>query len=244
MKYNTLHKYINMKYSILITSYECYGKGAEFLKENLLNVFSQTYRPIQCIVSDHSKDDVIKNMVDTLDTNGVEFLYLKYSEHYGNPCHNWNNALKYCTGDYIHYLCMDDRLASPNAVEETVSFMKRSNAKWIACSHIVDPTGHKFTASWNNTILQNNSISGPSAVVLHKSLKHINLDPTFIWFLDVDWYYRLYKEVGKPTIYDNILFINRSHSLQLSSTVCNTERQKYETNLLHLKYGSVLPNSS
>lgn len=43
-----------MRYSILITSYECYGKGAEFLRENLLSVFSQTYRPIQCIISDHS----------------------------------------------------------------------------------------------------------------------------------------------------------------------------------------------
>jgi glycosyltransferase involved in cell wall biosynthesis len=234
-----------MKYSILITSYECYGKGADLLKESLLNVFSQTYRPIQCIVSDHSKDDVIKEMISTLDTNGVEFLYLKYSEHYGNPCHNWNNALKYCTGDYIHYLAMDDRLACPNVVQETVSFMETSNAKWIACSHIIDPTGYRFTPTWNNNILHgNNTISGPSAVVLDKSLKHINLDPTFIWFLDLDWYYRLYKEAGKPTIYDNVLFINRFHSLQLTNIVCNRERQEHEAYLLRVKYGNPLPYSS
>jgi len=232
-----------MKYSILINSYECYGKGAEFLKENLLSVFSQTYRPIQCIISDHSKDDVIKEMINTLDKNGTECLYLKYSEHYGNPCHNWNNALEYCSGDYIHYLAMDDRLAHQDAVKDTVNFMKTHNSKWIACSHTVDPAGYKFTPEWNSDILQYNTISGPSAVVLDKSLKHIKLDPTFIWFLDLDWYYRIYLEAGPPTIYDNILFINRFHSLQLTNTVCNTERQQHETNLLRLKYGNPIPTS-
>jgi len=232
-----------MKYSILITAYECYGKGAEFLRENLLSVFSQTYRPIQCIISDHSKDDVIKEMVNTLDTNGVECLYVKYSENYGNPCHNWNNALQYCTGDYIHYLAMDDRLAYQDAVQDTVNFMKTHNPKWVACSHIVYPAGYKFTPRWNSNILQCNTISGPSAVVLDKSLKHIKMDPTFIWYLDLDWYYRIYKEVGPPTIYDNVLFINRIHNLQLTNTVCNIKRQKHETKLLRLKYGSPLPTS-
>jgi hypothetical protein len=233
-----------MKYSILITSYECYGKGAELLKENLLSVFSQTYRPIQCIISDHSKDDVIKRMVNTLDTNGVECLYVKYSEHYGNPCHNWNNALNYCTGDYIHYLAMDDRLAYQDAVQDTVDFMKTHNTKWIACSQIVDTPGYKFTPRWNSNILASNTISGPSAVVLDKSLKHIKLDPAFSWFLDIDWYYRIYKEAGPPTIYDNILFINRQHSLQLSNTVNNSkEVQDNETKLLLLKYGNPLPDS-
>jgi glycosyltransferase involved in cell wall biosynthesis len=233
-----------MKYSILITSYECYGKGSELLKETLLSVFSQTYRPIQCIVSDHSKDDIIKDMVATLDTNGIEFIYIKYSEHYGSPCHNWNNALKYSTGDYLHYVAMDERYAHSDAVQDIVDFMKKTNAKWTACSQMVDPMNTKFTPKWNDNILQCNTIGGPLAVVLDKSLKHITLDPQFIWFLDLDWYYRIYKEVGPPIIYDEIAIIGRIHELQLTNTVCNTQRRNYETNLLRMKYGNPIPRSN
>ena len=231
-------------YSILITSYECYGKGSEFLKENLLKVFSQTYRPIQCIVSDHSRDNVIEDMVKTLNPNGVEFIYVRYSENYGSPCHNWNNALKYATGDYIHYLAMDDPLADDVAVQTVVEFMKESNPKWIAVSHTLSHTNEKFTPSWNNDILNNNSISGPSAIVLDKSIKDITLDPQFTWFLDVDWYYRLYKELGKPVILDKIVWINRVHPHQLTRTVCtSTQYRQDEYNKLIAKYGYPLPKS-
>jgi len=231
-------------YSILITSYECYGKGSEFLKENLLKVFSQTYRPIQCIVSDHSRDNVIEDMVKTLDTNGVDFIYLRYSENYGNPCHNWNNALKYATGDYIHYLAMDDQLANDLAIQNVVEFMKESSPKWVALPHILYHTNQNFTPRWNDNILSWNTISGPSAIVLDKSMKHITLDPQFTWFLDLDWYYRLYKEAGKPVILDKIIWINRIHSNQLSHTICNSDEYRTnEYNKLIAKYGYPLPNS-
>ena len=233
-----------MLYSILITSYECYGKGVEYLKENLLQVFSQTYRPIQCIVSDHSKDDAIESMVNTLDRNGVEFIYTRYSEHYGNPCHNWNNALRYATGDYIHYFAMDDKLENEKAVEHIVDFMKQTKAKWVAVSHKTSHDNKIFTPTWNNDILSCNTISGPSAIVLDKSIKHITLDPTFTWFLDLDWYYRLYKEAGKPVIFDKVIFINRVHQYQLTRTICKTlEYQQQESNKLHAKYGNPLPKS-
>jgi len=231
-------------YSILITSYECYGKGSELLRENLLNVFSQTYRPIQCIVSDHSRDNVIEDMVKTLDTNGVDFIYLRYSENYGNPCHNWNNALKYATGDYIHYLAMDDYLADNHSVQNVVDYMKQSNPKWVAVSHIMIPHNNLFIPRWNDDILHYNTISGPSAIVIDRSIKHITLDPNFTWFLDLDWYYRLYKEAGKPAILDKIIWINRFHSYQLSNTLCNSDEYRGdEYNKLIAKYGNPLPKS-
>jgi glycosyltransferase involved in cell wall biosynthesis len=231
-------------YSIVITSYECYGKGSEFLKENLLHVFSQTYRPIQCIVSDHSRDNVIEDMVKTLDTNGVEFIYVRCSENYGNPCHNWNNALKYATGDYIHYLAMDDYLADDHSVQYVVDYMNQSNPKWAVVSQRTSHDNNIFIPKWNDDILHYNTISGPSAIVLDKSIKHITLDPNFTWFLDLDWYYRLYKEVGKPAILDKIIFINRVHPHQLTRTVCkSTQYQKDEYNKLIAKYGYPLPKS-
>ena len=231
-------------FSILITSYECHGKGVDLLRENLMTVFSQTYRPLQCIVSDHSRDNIIEDMVKTLDTNGVDLVFVKYSENYGNPCHNWNNALEHCVGEYIQYLAMDERYYYDNAIQDIVKFMKISNAKWIACSQLIYPINTKFTPRWNDNILQCNTISGPAAVILDKSLKHIKLDPGFIWYLDLDWYYRIYLEVGPPLIYDNITYIGRIHEFQLSNTICsNTEFQEAERSALIVKYGKPLPSS-
>lgn len=233
-----------MRFSVLITSYECYGKGEQLLQENLITVFSQTYRPLQCIVSDHSRDNKIENMIKTLNTNGVDFIYVRYSENYGSPCHNWNNALKYSTGDYIHYMAMDERYASETSVQGVVDFMKISSAKWIACYQLVDPMNTTYIPRWNNNILQVNTIGGPATIVIDKSLKDITLDPQFIWYLDTDWYFRLYQAAGHPVIYNSIFFIGRIHEFQLTNTVCsNPDLVKCENERMVTKYGSPLPNS-
>ena len=106
-----------MKFTLLITSYECKGMGKIFLEESMKAIVQQTYRPIQVVISDHSKDAVIKDYIGSLNHQDIELIYTPYAENYGSPCHNWNNALKYATGDYIQYLALDDMLAHPRAVE-------------------------------------------------------------------------------------------------------------------------------
>jgi glycosyltransferase involved in cell wall biosynthesis len=227
-------------YSILTTAYECYGKGSTLLKENLECVFSQTYRPLQCIVSDHSKDHEIEK---TLDTRGVELVYVRYEENYGNPGENWNNALKYATGKYIQYNCMDERLSDPYAVQEIVKFMENTNSKWIACAQITEPANTIFVPRWNNSIINTNTISGPTAVIIRDDLKHVKMDPQFFFYIDTEWYYRLYKDAGGPTIFNRICYIGRIHELQMTNIFCTKERIQIEQNRLLSKYGNVLPTS-
>jgi glycosyltransferase involved in cell wall biosynthesis len=229
-------------HSILITSYECGGRGSEFLKKNLESVFSQTYRPLQCVVSDHSRDDVIETMVKTLDSNGVEFVYVRYTENRGNPCHNWNNALNYATGDTLQYTCLDDRFIHPNALEDALSFMKTTGAQWIACAALNDP-GKEFFPKWNSNILTTNTVGPPGAVIFRKTLKFIQFDPTFNWLLDTDWYFRLYERAGPPTIFDKVTYINCIGDHQLTNTVNTQPRRDIEYALLHRKYGMILPTT-
>lgn len=232
-------------HSILITSYECGGRGSDMLRKNLEAVFSQTYRPLQCVVSDHSKDDVIENMVKTLDYRGVDFIYVRYAENYGNPCHNWNNALTYATGDTIQYAAMDERPAHPTAIADAMEFMNKTGAQWIACGHVDEPgDGTPFVPSWNPYILQgNNTVSGPAAVIIRSTLKNVRLDPTFSWLLDVDWYYRLYVVAGPPTIFPNVTYINRIGDHQLTHTVNLKPQRDIEHALIRRKYGFILPTS-
>ena len=230
-------------YSVVITSYECNGKGVSFLGETLKSVFNQTYRPIQCIVSDHSKNNEIENMVKTLSPSDIDFKYVRYADNYGNPCHNWNNGLQYVTGDYIHYLAMDDMLAYADSVANIMNQIKMyPKSRWFACAHITYPLNKYYIPEWNAKILYGkNLLSGPSAIIINKNLRHIKLDPQFIWFLDVDWYYRLFLEADKPKILWQPLFINRTHADQLTNTVCNNNLIIEETSKLQQKYGNPLP---
>lgn len=230
-------------YTFLITSYESHGKGAEYITNNLNKIISQTYRPIQVVVSDHSNDDNVENAIKAIDITGIDLVYKRFSEHYGSIAANWNNALTYAKGSLIQYLALDDYLADNNSVKNVVEFFKNSSAQWIACSHRIDPSKEVFVPKWNSNILQGNSISGPSAIVLRESLKHIALDPDFNCFVDLDWYYRLYKIAGPPTIFNKVTWVNRHHEDQMSHTVCKGENVINEQKKLIKKYGYPLPSS-
>lgn len=232
-------------YSILITTYECNGKGPEYTNNLLNSILMQDYRPLQVIVSDHSKNDVVERVVRSKQAVGIEIIYDRYCENYGNACHNWNNALRFATGDFLHYFAMDDFFVQKDSITQIVTHMnKHPEHSWLASGHIVYPTGHVFMPRWNPNILQANTLSGPSAITIRKHLRHITLDPQFSWLLDLDWYYRLYKEAGKPGFLQSIIWANRNHSEQLSNTANVGERRLFENKLIKEKYGNPLPCSN
>jgi glycosyltransferase involved in cell wall biosynthesis len=226
-------------YTALITSYECNGNGPRFLHECLESVFTQTYRPIQCIVSDHSRDDKIEKMVATLDSKGVELIYVRYSENYGNPCHNWNNALRYATGQFLHYIAMDDRLAHPGAVSDVIAHMETTGAQWTATVCQFDPRSDGIhIPRWTGNILHENTIGGPTKVVIRDTLKHIKMDPAFIWVLDMDWFHRLAQAAGPPSFFINsITYIDRHHPDQLTKQLTTPEKEAEHAAIL-AKYGT------
>jgi glycosyltransferase involved in cell wall biosynthesis len=224
-------------FSVIITTYECYGSGKKLLEENLSSLLKQTYQNIECIITDHSKDGIIQTYVDGITPPGnVKIVYTRYSENYGNPSYNWNNGLKFANGEFIHCLCMDERYSNSSAITDIVEFMKQTESKWIACSQIVEPTNYKYTPRWNSNILRNNTLSGNGAIVIKKELKHVEFDPQFIQYLDTDYYYRLFLEVGEPTIFDKVIYIGRIHENQLTFKVCNKERIDEENIRLKKKY--------
>ena len=231
-------------YTLLITSYECKGSGKGFLEESMNAILQQTYRPIQVVISDHSKDNLIEEYVKTLKTD-IEIVYTRYSMNYGSPCHNWNNSVKYAKGSYIQYLALDDTLAHEDSVSDAVNYMNaKPNMNWFVAAHRINPSGEIFIPKWNSQILTRNTVSGPSAIIIRDKLKNIKMDPEFIWFLDLDWYYRLYKEGGQPGIIRLIHWVNRKHPLQLTHTVCNKSLREDEMQKLFKKYGDPLPSSA
>jgi len=216
-------------YSIVITTYECKGMGVSLLKDNLDAVLSQTYRPLQCVISDHSRDDAIETFVTSVDKKDIEFIYVRYPDHYGNPSYNWNNGIAYANGNYIHPIAMDERLADPSSVQRIVDFMQTTSAQWIGIACGVEPEGRTHIPSWNSDIIRNNSIGGTGSVVIRDTLKHIKFDTQFSWLLDVDWYARLEMAGGKPDFLPlPVGYIVRIHPLQLTTLLTNDVKRNDE----------------
>jgi GT2 family glycosyltransferase len=227
-------------FSILLTTYECQGMGPLYTEYNLKRIFAQTYRPLQVVVSDHSKDDEVEDMVKSLDTSGVDLVYTRYRENYGNPCANWTNALQYAKGDYINYFAMDDYLYDTNSVKNVVEeFEKNPSIQWMACRQRIIPGNKEYIPQWpGESILFQNLIGGPSGVIIRSNLKDIQLSPEFIWLLDVDLYYRLYLKVGQPYLSQIIYYINRINpAYQLTNQVCDGELRVRENISICKKYG-------
>jgi glycosyltransferase involved in cell wall biosynthesis len=206
------------------------------LKDNLDAVLSQTYRPLQCVISDHSRDDAIETFIASVDKKDIEFVYVRYPDHYGNPSYNWNNGIAHATGSYIHPIAMDERLADESSVQRIVDFMQTTSAQWIGIACRVEPEGRIHIPSWNSDIIRTNSIGGTGSVVIRDTLKHVKFDTEFTWLLDVDWYARLEIAGGKPDFLPlPVGYVVRIHPLQLTSLLTMEEKTN-EDRRIEIKY--------
>jgi glycosyltransferase involved in cell wall biosynthesis len=80
-----------MKISICIPTWEQYGRGVEFLKNNFEQILKQTYKDFNVIISDHSKDDNIKSLCENYSSQ-IKIKYFKNENHFGNGPANTNNT--------------------------------------------------------------------------------------------------------------------------------------------------------
>ena len=83
-----------------------------------------------------------------------------------------------------------------------------------------------------------NTIGSPSAIVL-KNTKKILFDKNLWMRLDVDYYFSLFKKLGKPLYIRNVFIVNEIHKKQFSSLMLNkdkTTKIKLKEELEYLRY--------
>jgi glycosyltransferase involved in cell wall biosynthesis len=209
-----------MKVSICIPTWEQFGRGIEFLKNNLDKISKQTYKNFEVVVSDHSKDSEIEILCSEY-KNHFEINYFKNQEKLGNGPANTNNAIKNSKGDIVKIIFQDDFFYDETALETIIKKFE-NGAKWVVngCNHTHDD-GKTFSnfmvPYWNSNIATGtNTISSPSV------LSFINNDPCLfdedlVMLMDCEMYYQLYKRYGLPIVIPNILITNRMHPHQISS---------------------------
>jgi glycosyltransferase involved in cell wall biosynthesis len=222
--------------SICVPVYEMKGQGAKYLKRLLKSVTCQDYDNIEVVISDHSKNDELKEITAGTSLN---IVYEKYTEKYNNSPANTNNVLNMANGKYIKILFQDDYLS------------ENSNSKWMFCRCIhcrkdCDSLHRDHNVEWahnSNDINFNTfkgikkTLGGPSLLFFEKNELRFDEDLTLL--MDYDFYYQLAKNLGEPVVYNDKYLVtvriwpgSISMSLPKVHTVDRTERkyldQKYK----------------
>jgi glycosyltransferase involved in cell wall biosynthesis len=193
----------NPKISICIPSYEANGRGVEFINKNIQSILSQTYKNMEIVISDHSKNDDIENYIKGLGLDNI--VYLRNTENIGFPAHNTNNAIKKSSGNYIKLMNLDDFIVGEDTLQLMVDLLL-NEGKWVisGCIHYDYGNG-----SWTNPIIPRiegdgrhlirgiNFVGCPSVGLIPRDEY---FDTEVLYMIDCELWYRMFIKYGYPGV--------------------------------------------
>lgn len=226
------------KISIAIPCYEMRGWGYSMLQYSLNILRGQTFKDFEIVIADHSEDikiaDVCKSNED------LNIKYIRNENKRGSSSANANRAIKDSTGEIIKILCQDDFLLGEDALEKIVENFDY-NKKWLLSSymHTYDRTHfiNFHLPQFSEKIYLNNLVG------THSCLSILNDDPLFfddnlLWFMDCDYYYRMYQRCSDPVILTTPTVAQFLWSGQVTNTMVDNELIEKEKKYIINKYES------
>lgn len=203
--------------AIAIPAYDMHLHGVPFLRRALDSISKQSdldFAQIEVVISDHSVDFVIEEFIKTYQAP-FKLHYLRNSTQFGNISHNVNHAIQFVlqnyTSSFIKILFQDDFLLEPNYLAKLIEIaQKQPDAIITGATHSEDGVHFYNPIKPQNNpflIFGQNSISSPSILTLSRTAcEKLTCDEQVKLFMDVDWYYRLFKTF-KTIIFAPELFV-------------------------------------
>lgn len=224
-----------MKLSIAIPCYEMGGHGIEMLTCAINSIKEQTFIDYEIVVSDHSIDNELYELCQSYNLN---IKYYRNPDKRGSSSANINNAIMHCTGDIIKILCQDDYLADSFSLEHTVSAFDEST-QWLVSSYLVTrdriTIARHYLPRWNNKIYIENTIGTHSCLTIRND-PPILFDENLIFYMDCEYYYRLYQKYGLPKILSNPTVVQLLWPGQVSNTLITDNLDQAERNYVIRKH--------
>jgi glycosyltransferase involved in cell wall biosynthesis len=189
------------KVSICIPTY----KQVEFLKRTLQSIAIQTFSNYEIIICDDSPDDSVYDLINTFGFNG-RLKYYKNEKNLGSP-ENWNETIKYATGEYIKMLHHDDFFTDEFSLAKFVTLLNSNPSAHFGFSSSIGwdtEVNHKYLYKPKRSLIDNmvkdpnvlylgNLIGAPSATIFRRTLSQ-RFDNNLKWLVDTDFYIRAIKE--------------------------------------------------
>jgi glycosyltransferase involved in cell wall biosynthesis len=197
--------------TICIPTHEMGGLGVTFLAKSFNILINQSFKNFDIVVSDHSKNDEIKNLCES-HKEKLNIHYYRNTEKIGSSSANINNAITKASGQLIKILFLDDFLYTDKSLEEIIENFDLEKDNWLitACEHSKDgKTFYRpFYPKYNKYIyLGKNTISSPSVLTI-KNDSPLLFDENLVWLMDCDYYKRCYDKFGSPKILNKINVVN------------------------------------
>jgi len=189
----------NPKVSICIPAY----KQTKYLKGTLDSILIQDYKDYEIIITDDSLDDSVKELIQKYDFDG-KLKYFKNKNRRGSP-ENWNEAVKYASGEYIKILHHDDKFMCKDSLQEYVKMLEQNPSINFAFSataihysmdssknriHKISPMELEVLRKNPTNLFFGNLIGAPSATIYRRSVGK-SYDPQLKWLVDIDFYIQI-----------------------------------------------------
>ena len=212
----------------------------KLLEKNLNSIKIQTFNNYNIIITDETNNNDIHNFV--LKYNKINNLPIYF---YKSPKKGWsnnhNNGLKYCQSNLIKILHYDNYFYNENSLLEIVNeFKKNKNINWLVTSYLHNK--NDIICNLNNPYYNTNILSGLNTIgdpscLTFKNENIIFFDTNLTWFVDCEYYYRLYNLYGDPHILNTPNIVVRHHDKQTThSCENNLELINYEKNYIKIIY--------
>lgn len=169
--------------------------------------------------------------------------YIKNNPNRG-AVKNWNYGLGLAKGKYSILLHHDEFFSTDNILEELYLLIKSWNYDCIVINKAVLHNDIPYTVRLNRAFIQFivsrvpsfiyiMNIIGPCACVTFKTTGAPLFDENLKWLVDVDWYYRLFRQ--KRVLYIDSLFINSNHGHKNQITNNLDIRKQEKKDLAYLR---------
>jgi len=117
------------KVSVLIPSYEY----ARYLPEAIESVLAQDFPDFELLISDDASTDGSGEVIAAYAAKDRRIRFHLHQANLG-MVQNWNWCLSQARGEYIKFVCGDDKLASPRALARLVELLETNPSATLASS--------------------------------------------------------------------------------------------------------------
>ena len=108
--------------------------GEKYIRQQLNSVLIQLGENDEVIISDDSSSDATVEIVRSFNDSRIKLLV---DNKFSSPVRNFENALKYATGDYI-FLCDQDDIWLPDKVKSMMPYLKKQCDLVVSDCKVVD----------------------------------------------------------------------------------------------------------
>lgn len=164
-------------------------------------------------ISDDSENDDIKNYFKTVQPHFNRITYRKGPQ--SGAVHNWNACLKQVSSKYLLFVHHDEYVLSDLFLNKILTVLACNDNDVLVLPLLKEINGSfvkhypirlKFLFIYFPSLLFMCNPFGPPSVLLIKKDIVEEFDSNLNWFVDVEWYFRIFKKKMKTKILDDIDF--------------------------------------